>query len=171
MRILTKNLLSAALCAALATASVGAAAAVLTGKVIRVADGDTITVRDEAGRKHRVRLQGIDAPEKQQRFGQACKRSLTEKVIGEIVTVEYEDEDRYGRILGTVYFGERNLNLEQVEEGCAWFYRYYAKDIPEDLAQAYYEAEVEATASEEGLWQQRDPTPPWEFRREQRRRN
>lgn len=86
----------------------------IPGEEIKVPDGDTSTIVDSANRKHRVRFLGIDAPEKNQASGQACGRSLSDKIYGETVKVEYDKKDRYGRILGTVYLGDRNVNLEQV---------------------------------------------------------
>lgn len=145
-------------------------AASLSGHVVRVPDGDTITIVDRANQKHRVRFLGIDAPEKNQAEGVACGRKLYDKIYGEAVQVDYAKKDQYGRILGTVYFGERNMNLEQVSEGCAWYYRHYARDVPRALRRAYSEAEREASSKRLGLWSRPNPIPPWEFRKQQRSR-
>lgn len=142
----------------------------ISGEVIKVPDGDTITIVDSANRKHRVRFLGIDAPEKNQASGQACGRSLSDKIYGETVKVKYDKKDRYGRILGTVYLGDRNVNLEQVTEGCAWYYWHYARDVERALRSAYAEAESEAQSKRLGLWKKSDPVPPWEFRKQQRNR-
>lgn len=162
-----RKILAAALCAALLHLS-PAEAATLTGHVVRVPDGDTITIVDNAKRKIRVRFLGIDSPEKNQKYGIACGRNLYDKIYGETVTVDYRKQDQYGRVLGTVFLGDRNINLEQVSEGCAWFYKQYARDVGIALRRAYRNAESEARANRLGLWKDSDPTPPWEFRRQQR---
>ncbi len=85
-----------------------------------VADGDTITVLDSNNRKHRIRLIGIDAPEKSQSYGQRSKHSLAELVYDKNVTIHYEKQDRYGRTLGKVLVDGRDVNLLQIERGMAW---------------------------------------------------
>lgn len=139
--------------------------AVITGRVVGVSDGDTVTVLDASKRQHRVRLLGIDAPEKDQDFGQASKRNLSDLVFGREVTVEYEKQDRYGRTLGKVMVGGRSANLEQVRAGLAWFYRHYAEDVPSGDRQELEVTEGEARRARKGLWVQSNPTPPWDFRR------
>lgn len=98
---------------------------VLVGKVVRIADGDTLTILDDAETQHRIRLYGIDAPEKAQAFGTQSKKNLADKVFGEIVRVEVVDIDRYHRAVGRIYLGNRFINLEQVREGYAWRYASY----------------------------------------------
>lgn len=78
----------------------------IRGKVVRVADGDTITVLDAAMVQHKIRLQGIDAPEKKQAFGTRSKERITDKIAGRDVVVKWKEKDRYGRILGEVVLGE-----------------------------------------------------------------
>ena len=85
------------------------------------------------------------------------------------MTVSFDKRDRYGRILGTVYLGKSNINLLQIEEGYAWYYRYYARDVQPSLRRAYDRAETQARKARLGVWQQKDPTPPWDWRRENRR--
>lgn len=123
------------------------------------------TIVDCNKRKYRVRFLGIDAPEKNQKYGQICGRSLNSKLKGRTVVVQYSDKDKYGRILGTVFLDDRNINLEQLRDGCAWFYRYFAKDVSRNWRSAYEEAENKARANRNGLWKDRDPTPPWDFRK------
>lgn len=164
-----RKLLLASILASLLNLS-PAQAATLSGHVVRVPDGDTITVVDNSNRKHRVRFLGIDAPEKNQAEGMACGRNLYDKIYGETVQVHYGKKDQYGRILGTVFFGDRNINLEQVSEGCAWYYRHYARDVPRTLRRAYSDAESEAQSNRLGLWSRPNPIPPWEFRKQQRNR-
>lgn len=124
-----------------------------------------MTVLDAGRRQHKIRLLGVDAPEKDQDFGERSKQSLSDLVFGKDVTVEYEKNDRYGRTLGKLMVGGRSANLEQVRAGLAWFYRHYAEDVPEADRTALYEAEREARQGKRGLWSQSNPTPPWDFRR------
>ena len=89
----------------------------LLGKVINVADGDTITVLDDTHTQHKIRLTGIDAPEKRQAFGNVSKQSLADMVAGKSVTVEWVETDRYGRKLGKVLLAGMDCNLVQVKRG------------------------------------------------------
>jgi endonuclease YncB( thermonuclease family) len=91
-----------------------------TGKVVGVADGDTITVLAEGNKQHKVRLQHIDCPETRQPFGSKAKQFLSQKVFSKSVTVKWDEMDRYKRILGNVYLGEEWVNLELVKVGLAW---------------------------------------------------
>lgn len=100
-----------------------AQAADLTGRVVQVADGDTISVIDNRNREYRIRFLGIDAPERGQAYGNYCRKNLASKIAGKTVDINYEKLDQYGRITGTVRYQGRNINLEQIQDGCAWFYR------------------------------------------------
>lgn len=138
-------------------------AATLTGTVVRVADGDTITVLDSAKNQHKIRLEGIDAPERGQPFGNASREHLAALVAGKPVTIEWEKRDRYRRIVGKVRQGSTDAGLEQIRAGMAWHYKYYAREqAPEDRA-AYAAAETEARSKRLGLWVEK-ATPPWEWR-------
>lgn len=123
----------------------------IRGKVVGIADGDTITVLDAGKVQHKIRLEGIDAPEKGQAFGTKSKEAMSEKVGGEEVVVRWEKKDRYGRILGDVYLGDRHINLEMVEDGLAWHYKQYSKAKAlaeaEDAAREGGKGEEEAGAS------------------------
>lgn len=132
----------------------------LAGYVIAVTDGDTIRVLDARKQQHRVRLFGIDAPESHQAFGSRARQCLADLAFQKNVTVTYTEKDRYGRILGTVFVGRQNLNLELVKAGMAWHYVYYAQNMT-----ALAEAEKEARQCRRGLWADAQPVPPWEFRR------
>lgn len=129
---------------ALATISAGALADELCGRVVAVADGDTITVLDEAKQQHKIRLNGIDAPEKNQDFGQASKQHLSDLVFGKDVVVSWSKIDKYGRIVGTVLIGSTNANLEQLKAGFAWYYCQYESDVPVNNRSAYAAAEADA---------------------------
>jgi len=131
----------------------------LRGKVVSIADGDTITVLDADKKQHKVRLNGIDAPEKKQAFGAKSKARLGELVAGNDVVVEWKEKDTYGRVLGKVQQGPMEVNLQMVKEGLAWHYRKYSKSV--ELARA----EAEAKAGKKGLWADPNPVPPWDFRK------
>ncbi|MCI0427830.1 MAG: thermonuclease family protein [Nitrospiraceae bacterium] len=136
--------------------------------MIGVADGDTITVLGFNRAQHRVRLAGIDAPEKSQAYGNASKQHLSALVFGQNITVVYHKTDRYGRTLGTVLVHGRDVNLGQVKTGLAWHYKQYqGEQRPKDRA-AYAQAEVNARKNRFGLWRDSHPIPPWEFRRKRK---
>lgn len=134
-------------------------AEVITGAVVKIADGDTLTVLDSTFTEHKIRLEGIDTPERRQAFGTRARMALGNKVFQRTVHVEWTERDRYGRILGQVFVGDRWINKEMVEDGWAWHYRQYYKD-PEFAA-----AEQHARDNRRGLWADPSPVPPWEFRR------
>jgi len=136
----------------------------LLGKVIHVADGDTITVLDDTHTQHKIRLTGIDAPEKRQAFGNVSKQSLADMVAGKPVAVEWVKVDKYGRKLGKVLLAGQDCNLEQVKRGLAWHYKQYQREQLSNDQQIYAAAEIEARAAKLGLWRDADPMPPWEFR-------
>lgn len=140
-------------------------AEVITGRVVNVTDGDTVTVLDAAKVQHKVRLAGIDAPEKSQAFGQRSRESLEELVADKTVIVETYKKDRYGRSIGKVLVNGRDMNIEQIRHGLAWFYRQYEVELSPDDRQSYDRAESEAKDYKKGLWSDRNPVSPWEFRR------
>jgi endonuclease YncB( thermonuclease family) len=139
------------------------AAESFTGKVVGVHDGDTITVlKDRTPVK--VRLYGIDCPETGQDFGSRAKLATSELAFGKVVTVHPRRKDRYGRTVADVVLPDgRILNRELVRRGLAWWYNEYA---PTDASLARLEAQ--ARAAKIGLWSERDPTPPWDWRRNRR---
>ncbi|WP_282195992.1 thermonuclease family protein [Turicimonas muris] len=144
--------------------------ATLDGCVVRVADGDTVTVELDNGKRERIRFEGIDAPESTQSYGRKSRENLIDllKTYGSCVTVEYERRDNYGRIVGKVISGGVDLNLEQVKSGSAWVYRNYLKNLsPADKAR-YIAAEVSARNRDAGLWIEPNPTAPWIYRRSKR---
>ena len=145
-----------------------AQAETLLGKVIHVQDGDSITVLDETHTQHKIRLSGIDAPERRQAFGNVAKESLAEQVAGQSVAVEWDKVDRYGRKVGKVLLGGLDSNLVQVKRGLAWHYKKYEREQSPADRQSYAVAEAEARAAKLGLWRDAEPTPPWEFRRKGR---
>ena len=136
----------------------------LLGKVINVADGDTITVLDDTHTQHKIRLTGIDAPEKRQAFGNVSKQSLADMVAGQPVAVEWVKVDKYGRKVGKVLLAGLDCNLVQIKRGLAWHYKQYQREQSPTDQQSYAAAEIEARAAKLGLWRDADPMPPWEFR-------
>ena len=129
------------------------------GRVVGVADGDTLTVL-AGGLGRKVRLAGVDAPEKAQPFGARSKRSLAGVCAGTEAEVSETGKDRYGRTVGTVYCGGADANAEQVRRGMAWAYgRYLPRDSP------LFALEAGARSAGRGLWADPDPVPPWEFRK------
>jgi len=133
-------------------------------KVVKVTDGDTVHVLDQTKTKHKIRLGGIDAPEKKQAFGQKSKQNLSGLIAGKNVEVEYSKRDRYGRIIGKLVHQGQDVNLLQIKHGYAWHYKYYQKDQSKLDRVLYSSAEIEAKAETIGLWAA-PATPPWEFRR------
>jgi len=137
---------------------------IVIGRVIGISDGDTLTLHTHDKQQLKVRLAGIDAPEKGQSFGQASKRNLSELVYGKRVEVESNKKDRYGRTVGKVLSDGFDVNLEQVKAGLAWHYKAYEKEQTPSDRIAYAEAEQSARAARKGLWIDQYPIPPWEFR-------
>jgi endonuclease YncB( thermonuclease family) len=99
----------------------------ITGKVVVIADGDTITVVSSS-RQYRIRIGGIDAPEKRQPFGNVSKQHLAKLAFGKEATAECYKTDRYGRQVCTVFVGGEDVGLAQVEAGLAWWFRRYANE-------------------------------------------
>lgn len=143
-------------------------AEILVGRVVGVSDGDTITVLDAQRVQHKVRLAGIDAPEKSQPFGNSAKESLSDLVFGKTVTVEHSRVDRFGRVVGKVLVGDVEANLAQVRAGMAWHYKEYEREQSVVARVKYAYAENVARQRRIGLWRDTNPTPPWDFRRVQR---
>jgi len=141
-----------------------AVGATLQGRVVGVVDGDTVDVLVAGHDSYRIRLSGIDAPEKAQPFGKAAKQAMSDLVMGRDVRVEYEKRDRYGRIVGVVMAGEADAGLDLIHKGLAWHYKRYANEQTPRQRQNYDEAETSAKARRIGLWADPNPSPPWEWR-------
>lgn len=139
-----------------------AQAETVTGRVVGISDGDTLILRVEGGERMGIRLAGIDAPELDQPYGARAKQALTTLARDRTARVEVVDRDEYGRLVGTVQVGGRNVNAALVEQGAAWVYRRYNRD-PQLLV-----LEDRARSARRGLWglpiQQR--IPPWDWRRQ-----
>ncbi|MAI70432.1 MAG: nuclease [Rhodopirellula sp.] len=133
----------------------------LTGKVVRVTDGDTVTVLVNL-KPLKVRLYGIDAPETKQSFGNQSKAALAAMVFGKVITVKKTGTDKYGRTLGIIRYGNTDVNAKMIEDGWAWHYKYYNDE--DRLAKL----ETKAKKDKLGLWADSQPLAPWEFRRQPR---
>lgn len=131
----------------------------ISGRVVGVADGDTLTVLDDANQQYKIRLAGIDAPEKVQPFGQVGKQRLAELCFNKHATVDVVNTDRYGRTVGDVTCDGLHANAEMVRGGNAWVYRHYDKGF-----ESFYALEEAAKEAKLGLWADDNPTPPWEWR-------
>jgi len=178
-----KDLFSAALCLALGmalTACGGSASTegaatnpacgaptgstVLTGTVTAVHDGDTLTLSTNTTTEH-IRLQGIDAPELAQPFGDNARQALLQQTLHQSVRVVYTQRDRYDRILGQVFTTPCvDVNQQLLSGGMAWFYTAYACELDSARRSRYASAEAQAHAQHLGLWHQSQPIAPWVFR-------
>ncbi|HEY9209979.1 MAG TPA: thermonuclease family protein [Methylotenera sp.] len=138
----------------------------ITGRVVSVTDGDTITILDNTNTQHKIRLAGIDAPEKNQAFGAASKKSLSDLDYGQQVTVEWNKHDRYGRRVGKVIVNGMDINLEQIKRGMAWFYKRYQNELSRQDRISYADAQDYAKQGRLGLWADSNPIPPWDFRKQ-----
>lgn len=142
----------------------------ISGRVVRVSDGDTITVLDARNVQHKIRLAGIDAPEKSQAYGQRSRESLADLVANRAVIVETNKQDRYGRYVGKILVNGQDINFEQIRRGLAWFYRHYEQELSDVDRRSYDRAEEEARDFRRGLWADKRPVAPWDFRASNRRR-
>ncbi len=142
-------------------ASVAMAGESLTGRVIAISDGDTLTLLTVDNRQVKIRLAEIDTPESKQPYGTRARQALSDLAFGKSARVDVQETDRYGRSVGRVFVGATDVNAALVEQGAAWVYRQYARD-PRLLT-----LEAEAKAARRGLWAlpEAERMPPWEWRR------
>lgn len=149
--------------------------ATLVGKVAAVADGDTVTVLDAGKVQYKIRVSGIDAPEKKQAFGERSKQSMAHMVLGKFVQVEWNKQDRYGRLIGKITTPQENCQKEdcpadidaglaQISLGLAWHYKKYEREQAPKDRNNYAQTEIEAKAKQVGLWSEVNPVAPWNFR-------
>jgi endonuclease YncB( thermonuclease family) len=137
----------------------------LRARVVGISDGDSMVVLVDGNRRERIRLATIDAPENHQAFGAPSKRSLSDLVYKKDVRIEVVDKDQYGRIVGEVFVGDTNVNLEQLKRGLAWHYKAHARQQTREKRAAYEDAENNARAAKLGIWKDTNPMPPWEYRK------
>ena len=140
------------------------------GRVRSVSDGDTIVVEDAQGYRGKVRLFGIDAPERAsgarygQPYAQRSRKNLSDLVYRKSVRVAWREHDNYGRMIGHVWLEDIDVALRQVCDGYAWVFRRYADQMTARESKAYDECEQTARNQRRGLWRDSKPVPPWEWR-------
>ena len=137
---------------------------VLNGTVVGVSDGDTITVLDKSNNEHKVRLMGIDAPEKSQAFGNEAKQTLSNYIYKKEVSVEYKKLDKYKRIVGKVKLDGQDICLQMIRDGMAWHYTEYEREQSKSDRDLYRVAEAKAREVNLGLWVEKQAVSPWMFR-------
>lgn len=135
----------------------------LTGKVLYISDGDTLKILTGSSKKMRIRLAGIDTPEKGQPYGKEAKQALSVLTLQKQVTIDVQTIDRYGRMVGLVYVQGLNVNSELVRQGMAWVYRRYTND------EKLYALEAKAKKEKRGLWSSNNFIEPWLWRRGERK--
>jgi endonuclease YncB( thermonuclease family) len=136
----------------------------LVGRVIGITDGDTITVLDSEKTEHKIRLMGIDAPEKKQGYGNESKKALSNYIYQKEVTVEYKKQDRYKRKVGKIILDKQDICLQMIKDGMAWHYKDYEKEQSKTDREMYSQAEDKAKKEKIGLWQSANNVKPSEFR-------
>ena len=136
----------------------------LAGKVIRITDGDTVHVLEESKRRHKIRLAGIDAPEKGQPYNKAATKYLKSMVAGKNVCVDWHKKDRYQRLVGVLNYKGQDINYQMVAKGYAWHFKKYQREQkPEDRI-LYAAAQKNSRLGVIGLWQEPNPISPDEWR-------
>lgn len=123
-----------------------------------------MNVTDARGRLHRIRIQGIDAPEMDQPMGVDAKRYMRRRLLGKDVSIEVSKRDINGREVGLVFCDGKDAGLAELHDGLAWYDKPFEKELREDDRARYAAAEASARAAQRGVWKQRKPQAPWEFR-------
>jgi endonuclease YncB( thermonuclease family) len=148
----------------IAVLAITAQAHTVEGRIVGVHDGDSITLLDADNRQHKIRLDGIDAPELGQPFGRASKQHLAEQVANRIAVADCGKADRYGRQVCRVLVGGADAGLAQIRGGMAWYFRRYARELAPERRQQHADAEALAQAERRGLWADAEPVAPWDWR-------
>lgn len=146
----------------------------LEGVALEVQDGDSFVFRGDDGRRLKIRVSGIDAPERQQPFADASRRYLGSLLRDRRLRIEPVKLDVYGRTVARVVVldgepPERDAGLAQLEAGLAWYFRRYRSDLPPEEAPRYWQAEAAARDGRSGLWRDARAEAPWDFRARVRR--
>jgi micrococcal nuclease len=140
----------------------------LSGRIVGVIDGDTVDLLTESKQLVRVRLAGIDAPERRQPFGSVAKKVLSELVFSKTALLEGEKKDRYGRLVAKVIVGGQDANLRLVRLGYAWHFEKYQSEQTAEDRRLYDAAQGAAMKERLGLWRDPEPVAPWDFRASRR---
>lgn len=130
-----------------------------SGKAIKIVDGDTFDLLTEEKKTLRIRMNGIDCPERKQDFYQAAKNALSNYIFYKEVTLVTNGHDRNKRVIATIFCNGENINLAMIRSGYAWHYKKYSADT------SFAEAEKQARLNKKGLWSMNNPVAPWEFRK------
>ena len=165
MNPVTKQLLATSVAFSLfLTSCTALAEPLLVGKVVSITDGDTLILLDDQRQQRRIRLAGIDAPERSQPFGQVSTTHLSELCFSKLVVADCPKSDRYGRLVCVVRVNGTDIGLQQVEAGLAWHYKKYAREQSDEDKHAYASAEGVAREGRKGLWGASNPIAPWDWR-------
>lgn len=142
----------------------------ISGHVVAVYDGDTVTVLDQFNHQYKVRLSGIDAPERKQAFGTVSRNALSNMIFGKQVVVTYSKLDRNKRPLGKIFIDDQDVNLAMIKNGMAWHFTKYQKTQSFEDRLNYLHAQMDAEKQKIGLWTDPHPVPPWEFRKSKKKK-
>lgn len=164
LRLTTSSLVSLVLAIALYGQTAVPDVEFIQGKVSAVTDGDQITVKTTDAKVFAIRLQGIDAPEPDQPYGDKARLDLEALLLGKDVSVVVHRIDAQGRYVGTVFFNGQDIGGRMLENGGAWHYKRVSSEQSSDVRARYAKAELKARESKAGLWAEPMPIPPWEFR-------
>ncbi len=134
-------------------------ASTFSATVVKVIDGDTVDVISKEGIPVRIRMEAIDAPERTQSYGKESKETLQELLLNKEVSVSFSDKDFYGRLIGTIFLKDVDVNLMMIQIGLAWFFDEYSNN------EKYALSQKEAQKKKLGLWVDSECIPPWEFRK------
>lgn len=137
----------------------------LSGRIVGVVDGDTVDLLVDGRDLVRVRIAGIDAPERGQPFGQRSKQKMSDMVFGKPADVVFDKRDRYGRTIGKVIVNGRDAGLLLIDSGLAWHYKKYEREQSVSDRRLYSDAEQQARRLQVGFWSESDPVPPWDWRK------
>lgn len=137
--------------------------------LVRAFDGDSMVLKHPERGVIKARLAGIDAPEKTQPFGVESRKRLERLLARGRVSARALKLDGFGRWIVTVEVDGQDLGLTLIQEGLAWYFRKYERDLPKALRPQYESAEAQARRARRGLWQTEDPMPPWDYRQKRAR--
>ncbi len=137
----------------------------ISGRVVGITDGDTVTLLTSDNVQYKIRLAGIDAPEKNQPFGQKSKQALSDCAYDRLATIEGDKKDRYDRVVAKVIVGGVDCNLKQLKLGLAWHYKKYQSEQSASDRKTYGEAEKMAYELKQGLWIEANTIAPWDWRK------
>lgn len=137
----------------------------LSGRIINIADGDTLILLDAQQQQHRISLAGIDAPALNQAFGQQARSTLSAVALNQLATANCQQIERFPHPTCILTIGGKDIGLAQIQSGLAWWYRQNAIALSVQTQTEYRQAEFDAKVHRRGLWNSKNPTPPWDWRR------